>query len=54
LPLVNPEIRDNPAIFPSSDMLKNAEILLPLSPAGEALHADAWQRFLAAGQLELP
>jgi len=35
-------------------MLKNAEILLPLSPAGEALHADAWQRFLAAGQLELP
>jgi len=50
LPLVNPEIRDNPAIFPSSDMLKNAEILLPLSPEGEVLYADAWQRFLAAGQ----
>ncbi len=49
LPLVNPEIRDNPAIFPSSDMLKNAEILLSLSPEGEALHADAWERFLTAG-----
>lgn len=50
LPLVNPEIRDNPAIFPSSGMLKNAEIVLPLSSEGEALHTAAWERFLAAGQ----
>lgn len=50
LPLVNPEIRDNPAIFPTSEMLENAEILLPLSPVGEALHAEMWERFLAAGE----
>jgi spermidine/putrescine transport system substrate-binding protein len=50
LPLVKEEIRTNPAIFPSSDLLKNAEIVLPLSPEGEALHAAAWERFLAAGQ----
>ena len=47
--LVDPEIRDNPAIFPPSEMLQNAEIILPLSPEGEALHAQAWERFLASG-----
>ena len=50
LPLVDPEIRDNTAIFPTSEMLRNAEILLPLSPEGEALHQRAWERFLAAGE----
>ncbi len=50
MPLVEPEIRDNPAIFPTSEMLQHAEILLPLSPAGEALHAQIWERFLAAGE----
>jgi spermidine/putrescine transport system substrate-binding protein len=49
LPLVEPEIRNNPAIFPTSEMLKKAEILLPLSPQGEALYTDIWERFLAAG-----
>ncbi len=47
LPLVNPEIRNNPAIFPLSDMLKNAEVLLPLSTEGEALYKQAWHHFLA-------
>lgn len=50
LPLVVPEIRDNPAIFPPLDGLRNAEILLPLSPEGEALHEQIWERFMAAGQ----
>jgi spermidine/putrescine transport system substrate-binding protein len=50
LPLVDPEIRDNPAIFPPSDALQDAEILLPLSSEGEALYAQAWERFLAAGE----
>lgn len=48
LPLVTPEIRDNPAIFPPLESLRNAEILLPLSPEGEELHDRIWQRFLAA------
>lgn len=50
LPLVAPEIRNNPAIFPDAAMLRGAEILLPLSPAGEALYAAAWERFLSAGE----
>jgi len=50
LPLVDPEIRDNPAIFPPSEALRNAEILLPLSPEGAALYAQVWERFLAAGE----
>jgi spermidine/putrescine transport system substrate-binding protein len=50
VPLVNPEIRDNPAIFPTAETLANAEILLTLSPAGEALHAQIWERFLTAAE----
>jgi len=50
LPLVLPEIRDNPAVFPSSDLVKNAQIVLALTPTGEALYQDIWNRFLAAGQ----
>lgn len=48
LPYIDPELRNNPVIFPPSSTLQNAEILLPLSPAGEALHARVWERFLAA------
>ncbi len=48
LPYVDQEIRSNTAIFPTAEMLQNAEILLPLSPEGETLHAAAWERFLAA------
>ncbi|MFM8321750.1 MAG: PotD/PotF family extracellular solute-binding protein [Chloroflexota bacterium] len=48
LPLVEPQIRDNPAIFPTAQGIKNSEILLPLSPQGEALYQSAWERFLAA------
>ncbi len=48
MPFVNPEIRDNPAIFPPTEMLSNAEVLLPLSPEGETLYEDIWAQFLAA------
>ena len=47
LPLVLPKIADEPAIFPPKESLGKAEPILPLSPAGEALYADIWQRFLA-------
>ena len=50
LPFVKAEIRDNPAVFPPAQDLKNAEILLPLSAEGEALHQQIWERFLAAGE----
>lgn len=49
LPLVNPEIRNNPAVFPSTEAVKKAEILLPLSSEGDALYQRVWEEFLKAG-----
>jgi spermidine/putrescine transport system substrate-binding protein len=49
LPFINPEILNDPIIYPPKEALKNAEIMLPLSPAGEKLYADIWDRFMAAG-----
>lgn len=48
-PFIEPEILNDPVIYPPNEDLKNAEIMLPLSPAGEKLHADIWDRFMAAG-----
>lgn len=45
---VAPEIRTDPIVFPSNKTLKNAEIILPLSPSGETLYNQIWQRFLDA------
>jgi len=50
LPLVDPELRNNSAIFPSAQAIQTAEIMMPLSPEGEALHDDIWNRFLTTGQ----
>jgi spermidine/putrescine-binding protein len=47
LPLVKPEIRNDPVIFPPNQDLENGAIILPLSPAGKKLYADIWARFLA-------
>jgi spermidine/putrescine transport system substrate-binding protein len=46
-PFVQPEILNNPFIFPPAETIKKADWYLPLSPAGEKLYADIWQRFLA-------
>ena len=48
LTLIDPKILNNPAIFPSQDTLKKAEIILPLSPEGQQLYDQIWQRFLDA------
>jgi spermidine/putrescine transport system substrate-binding protein len=47
---IKAEIRTDPVIFPPAEDLKNAEIILPLSPAGQKLYDDIWARFLAAGE----
>ena len=47
LPLVKPEIRFNPVIFPVNKDLENGSIILPLSPEGKKLYADIWARFMA-------
>jgi spermidine/putrescine transport system substrate-binding protein len=46
-PFVQPEIRNNPIVFPPAETIKKADWYLPMSPAGEKLYADIWQRFLA-------
>ena len=47
-PLIHPEIRNDPVIFPSSRDLQNGHIILPLSPEGKKRYAELWARFLAA------
>lgn len=47
-PYVLPEILANQAIYPSDAMLLKAEIIEELSPTGQQLFDQAWQRFLAA------
>jgi len=53
-PLILPEIRNNPVIFPSHDSLKNAEIILPLSPQAQSLYQRLWRQALEAAGKELP
>jgi spermidine/putrescine transport system substrate-binding protein len=48
VPFIAPEILNDPVIFPKTEHLKNAEILLPLSPEGEQLYAEIWERFMDA------
>jgi spermidine/putrescine transport system substrate-binding protein len=49
-PLIDPEILNNPAIFPPNDLLKNAEVMLPLSPEAAAIQEAIWNEFVAAGE----
>ncbi|MBI4787489.1 MAG: spermidine/putrescine ABC transporter substrate-binding protein [Chloroflexi bacterium] len=46
LPLINPELLNDPVIFPPNELLKNAEIVMPLSPGGEIMYDAIWQRYL--------
>jgi spermidine/putrescine transport system substrate-binding protein len=46
-PFINPEIRNDPVIFPTHEELRRAEVLMPLSPQGLALHQSVWERYLA-------
>jgi spermidine/putrescine transport system substrate-binding protein len=46
-PLVQPDILNDPIIFPPNEVLQKAELILPLSPAGEQLYNKVWEQFLA-------
>ena len=48
--LLDPELRENTAIFPTDEMLRSAEIMLPLSPEAESRYAEIWEQFLAANE----
>ncbi len=45
---IDPQILNNPSIFPDQDALSNAEIILPLSAEGQQLYNRIWQQFLDA------
>jgi hypothetical protein len=44
---VDPEILNDPVVYATNEAMRNAELLLPLSPEGEELYAEIWGRFLA-------
>jgi spermidine/putrescine transport system substrate-binding protein len=50
IPLMQPEVRHNPLIFPPAEALKNAEIVLPLSQAGQKRWDELWQRLITEEQ----
>lgn len=45
-PFIDPAILNDPMIFPSNADLAKAELILPLSQAGQNLHNEIWERFL--------
>ena len=50
-PFIRPEILNDPVLFPPVREMRRAEVLMPLSPEGQRLHADLWRRYLAAPAL---
>ncbi len=47
---IDPEIRDDPALFPPNENLVNAEVFLSLSPEAEQEFNEIFERFKAASQ----
>lgn len=45
---IEPQILNNPIVFPSNQAVSSAEWWMPLSPQGNQLWDDTWQRFLDA------
>jgi spermidine/putrescine transport system substrate-binding protein len=46
-PLINPDIFYDSIIFPPPETIQKSDWYLPLSPTGEKLYAEIWERFLA-------
>jgi spermidine/putrescine transport system substrate-binding protein len=49
-PFIDAKILNDPVIYPGNEQMKNGQLILALSPLGEKLRQEIWQRFLAAGQ----
>ncbi len=43
---IDPEILNDPVVYPTNDEMKNATLLLPLSSAGQELYNEIWAQFL--------
>ena len=53
-PYVDPAILNDPVIYPASQQLKSAEVLLALSPQGQKLYDEIWDRFMGAARRTKP
>ena len=47
---IKPELRENPIIFPPSDVVKKGEWLAPSTPEAQKLEEEIWARFMASPQ----
>lgn len=50
-PFVDPAILANSIVFPPNDLLRNAELSMPLDEKGDASYGAIWKRFLSAAGL---
>ena len=49
-PFIQPEILNNSLVYPPNEQLREAELMVPLSPEGDALYDTIWRLFLADGK----
>jgi spermidine/putrescine-binding protein len=42
---IDPQILNDPSIYPGNDLLEKAELILPLTTQGQLLYEDIWERF---------
>lgn len=47
---LGPEVAADPLIFPPNETMRNAEIILPVSPEAQAIYDAIWAEFVAAGE----
>jgi spermidine/putrescine transport system substrate-binding protein len=50
LTMLDQEITADPLIFPPNETMRNAEIILPVSPEAQAIYDAIWAEFVAAAQ----
>ena len=46
--LINPEIYNDPLVFPPNEQIQNGEVVVPLDPETQKLYDEIWQAFLDA------
>jgi spermidine/putrescine transport system substrate-binding protein len=50
LAIIDPLLAADPLIFPPNETMRNAEIILPVSPEAQAIYDAIWAEFIAAPQ----
>lgn len=47
VPYISPQLRNDPMLYPTTEQLRQAEILLPLSDAAGKVYDEIWQEMIA-------